>query len=344
MTSSGETKQRFPLLTFPRFSDLAFELRNQIWQHALHSATVNRVIPVEINHHPAVIMHSCLPLLESFCGQHSYCPLYVVNSRQPSSSVVCMFNGYFSLPVNISDIEDAALHSLSLACTESHSVVLSQYPETMTIYRKTWYPDDESHQRRQVRCNPATDTLLITTVPSYSSEQRHPSSSRSDPGDLYHQTLEKWFPQDADIFSNFRSMISTFRHVGFTCVSDLQTPGPLLFSQAFDCTLFQRLLTFFERLEHLYLCSDPEHEAAVREWERVEYIEDPRDDLMDNSELPNFVGVSSSILNRDSGFKDYVRAQMEFSANSGECCWVPIPKGVGGSWLFRSRDVSDRKW
>ncbi|RDL36302.1 Uncharacterized protein BP5553_05654 [Venustampulla echinocandica] len=344
MTSGGENKQLSPLSTFPRFSDLAIELRIQIWQDALHSATTNRAIPVAINHHPAVTMHSCIPLLGSFCGQHSHCPSYNFDSGQPSSSVACMFNGYFSLPANTSDIEDYALHSLSLACTESRSVVLLLYPETMTIYRKMWYPDVESHQRRQVRCNPATDTLLVKAVPSYSSEQRHPSLSLNNPGDLYHQDLEKWFPQNADIFASFRYIISRFRHVVFSFLSDFQTPRPLMFSGAFDCTLFQQFLIFFERLEHLYLCSDPEYLTAVREWERVENIEDPRDGSMDNMDLQNFVGVSSGILNCDYGYNNYVRVHSELSADSGECCWVPMPKGFGGSWLFCSRDVFDKKW
>ena len=130
----------------------------------------------------------------------------------------------------------------------------------------------------------------------------------------------------------------------FSFLSDFQTPRPLLFSGAFDCTLFQQFLIFFERLEHLYLCSDPEYLTAVREWERVEDIEDPHDGSMNNMDLQNFVGVSSGILNCDYGYNDYVRVQSELSADSGECCWVPMPKGFGGSWLFCSRDVFDKKW
>lgn len=343
MASSGENKQLSPLLTFPRFSDLAIELRIQIWQHALDSATINRVIPVAINHHPAVIMHSCLPLLENFCGQHSHCPLYNFDSGQPSSSVVCMFNGYFSLPADTSDIEDYALRNLSLACTESHSLILLRYPETMTIYKQMWYPDVESHLRRRVRCNPATDTLLVKAVPSYSSEQRHPSLSVNNPGDLYHQDIEKWFPQNADIFASFRYIISRFRHVVFSFLNDFQSPRPL-FSGDFDSTQFKQFLIFFEQLEHIYLCSGEEHLKAARKWERVEDIEDRRDCSIDNMDLSNFVGVSSGILNCDYGYNDYVRAQSELSADSGGCCWVPMPKGFGGSWLFCSRDVIEKWW
>jgi len=254
-----------------------------------------------------------------------------------------MFNGYFSLPANTADIEDSALHNLSLVCTESHSVVLLRYPETMTIYRKTWYPDVESHQRRQVRCNPATDTLLVKAVPSYPSEQRHPSLSLNDPGDLYHQDLEKWFPQNADIFASFRYIISRFQHVVFSFLSDVELPGPL-FSGAFDSTLFKQFLIFFECLEHLYLCSGPENLTAVRKWVRVEDIEDLRDGSMDNMDLQNFAGASSGILNCDDGYNKYVQVQSELSADSGECCWVPMPKGFGGSWLFYSRDAFDKKW
>jgi hypothetical protein len=343
MTSGGESKQLSLLSTFPRFSDLAAELRIQIWQYALHSAT-NRVIPVAINHYPALTTHSCLPLLGSFCGQHSHCPLYDSDSGQPSSSVVCMFNGYFSLPPNTSDIEDSVLRSLSLVCTESYRTYLLQYPETIIIYKTTWYPDIESHQRRQVRCNPATDTLLVKAVPSYSSEQRHPSLSLNNPEDLYHQDLEKWFPQNPDTFASFRYIMSKFRRVVFSFLDDFETPRPLLFSGAFDCPQFKQFLIFFEHLEHLYLCYDSEHLIAVREWERVEHVEDCRDGLMDNMDLQNFVGVSSGILNCDYDYNDYVRVQSEISTDSGECCWVPKPKGFEGSWLFCSRNVFDKKW
>jgi hypothetical protein len=328
------------LSTFPRFSDLAIELRIQIWQNAL--AATNRVIPVTINHHPAVTMHSCFPLLGSFCGQHSHCPSYNSDSGQPSSSMVCMFSGYFSLPANTEDIEDSGLRTLSLVCTESHSVVLLRYPETMTIYRKMWYPDAESHQRRQVRCNPATDTLLVKAVPGYPSQQRHPSLSLNDPGDLYHEDLKKWFPQNADIFTSFRYILSSFRHVVFSFLSDFETPGRPLFWGAFDSTLFRQFLAFFECLEHLYLCSDPENLTADKEWERVESIKFHLDGSMDNIEdVQSFVDAANGILNCD---YSYVRVQSNLSADSGECCWVPMPKGFGGSWLFCPRDVFDKKW
>ena len=130
----------------------------------------------------------------------------------------------------------------------------------------------------------------------------------------------------------------------FSFLNDLQTPRPLLFSGVFDSTQFKQFLIFFERLEHIYLCSGPEYLTAVREWERVEDIEDRRDGSMDNMDLPNFVGVSSNILNCDYGYNNYVRIHSEISADSGECCWVPMPKGFEGSWLFCCRDVFDKKW
>lgn len=248
-----------------------------------------------------------------------------------------MFNGYFSLPTNTSDIEDHALHTLSLACTESHGVVVLRYPETMVIYRKMWFPDDESHERRHVRCNPATDTLLVKAAPSYSSEERHPKPSQNDPEYTFHEELAKWFPQNAEIFASFRYIISRFRHVMLSFVSDDQTPSPATFLGVFDVPLFKRFLILFERLEHLYLCADLEHLIPVREWERVVEIEDPRDDSVDDMDFQNFVGVSDDILNWHHGYSDYVRAQGGASADSGECCWVPIPKGFGGSWLFCSQ-------
>ncbi|KFY89951.1 hypothetical protein V500_05384 [Pseudogymnoascus sp. VKM F-4518 (FW-2643)] len=339
MISGAETKPFSPPSTFPRFPDLALELRIQIWQHALHSAS-NRVIPVAINHHPVQTIHSCVPLLKTFCGQHTHCPLHTSNPSQPSSSLVSMFNGYFSLPPNTPDIEDAAVRNLSRVCTESYRAFVWQYPETMTVYRETWYPDAKSHQRRQVRCNPATDTLLVKAVPSYPSGQRHPSPSLDNPEDLYQQDLKKWFPQNPDTFASFRTIISSFRHVVFGFLDDLETPRSLFFSGALDDPQFRQFLIFFEHLEHLSLCSDSEHLTAVREWGRVERVEDRRrEGSMDEMGLQSFVGVSSGILNCDYKYNEYVRGQSELSAESGGCCWVPMPRGFGGSWLFCSRDV-----
>ena len=175
--------------------------------------------------------------------------------------------------------------------------------------------------------------------------QRHPSPSLDNPEDLYQQDLKKWFPQNPDTFASFRTIISSFRHVLFSFLDDLETPrSPLLFSRAFDDPQFKQFLIFFEHLEHLYLCSDSEHSTAVRGWERVEHVEDRRDGSVDNVDLQNFVGVSSGILNCDYNYNEYVRVQSGLSSDSGGCCWVQMPRGFGGSWLFCDRDVSDKKW
>jgi hypothetical protein len=256
-----------------------------------------------------------------------------------------MFNGYFSLPPNTSesDIEDDALCNLSLACTESHSVYLSEFPEKMTIYRGTWHPSIETHQLRQVRCNPATDTLLVKEVPSYYSEQRHPSSSLNNPEDIFHQAIKEWYPQRPDVFASFRYLTSRFRHVEFTFMGDTfaSDGSPLLFSKVFDEIKFRRFLVFFERLEHLYLCSKTKGFTAVREWRRVEDIKDSHDAPTDNTE-GEFVGVSNSVLNCDNSYQEFVQVQSGLSPDSAECCWVPTPKGFGGNWLFCSRGVLEK--
>lgn len=239
----------------------------------------------------------------------------------------------------MSDIEDSVVQNLSLVCTESYHAFLLQYPETITIYKNTWYPDAESHLRRQVRCNPATDTLLVKAVPSYPSGQRHPSLFLDNPEDIYQQDLKKWFPQNTDTFASFRTIISRFRRVVFSFLDDFETSTPLLFSGAFHDPQFKQFLIFFEHLEHLYLRSESEDLTVVREWERVEHIDDRHDGSMVNTDLHNFVGVSSGILNCDYNYKDYVRVQRELSSDTGECCWVPMPRGFKGSWLFCSRDV-----
>lgn len=55
---------------------------------------------------------------------------------------------------------------------------------------------------------------------------------------------------------------------------------------------------------------------------------------MGDVELQNFVGASSGVLNCGHGYNDYLRVQSELSADNGECCWLPMQKGFGGSWFF----------
>ncbi|OBT51704.1 hypothetical protein VE04_05883, partial [Pseudogymnoascus sp. 24MN13] len=204
MTTSagGESKQLPPSSssssTFPRFPDLPLELRIQIWQDALHSAS-NRVIPVFINHHPLLTFHSCVPVHGSFCEQHDHCPLYNPDSaQQPSSSLVSMINGFSWLGDTAPDLADARGKGAQQSV-------------------EMWYPNVESHPRRRVRCNPATDTLLVTAVPNYASGQRHPSSSLDNPEDVYQDDLEKWFPprNTGDAFSGFRRVVEGWRRVVF---------------------------------------------------------------------------------------------------------------------------------
>ncbi|KFY02804.1 hypothetical protein O988_01893 [Pseudogymnoascus sp. VKM F-3808] len=335
MTAGGENNGLAPS-TFPRFSHLAAELRLQIWQHALYSAR-SGLIPVIINHHPVTTTHSCVALLGKFCGQHGHCPSDDPNHIQPSSSLVSMFNGYFSLPSAYSDVNDTAVRRISLACTESYHAFLLQCPETITIYKKTWFPNAESHERRRVRCNPATDTLYVRGAPGYSSEQRHPSPSLDNPEDAFQEELLKWFPQNTDTFANFRTIISTFRSVLCDFVGDPDMRKPLMFSRAFEDAQFKQFLIFFERLERLYLCPDSGRSVGVREWERVGHVDNRRD----NADSQIFIGDSRGILNCDQKYNDYVQAQRELSSDSGECCWVPIPRGFERSWLFRSEGVCE---
>jgi hypothetical protein len=127
----------------------------------------------------------------------------------------------------------------------------------------------------------------------------------------------------------------------FSFVSDFETPGELFWG-AFDSTLFRQFLPFFERLEHLYLCSDPENLTPNKEWERTKDGKDLLDISMDNMEdLQSFVMASNGILNCD---YSYVRVQRNLAPDSGECCWMPMPKGFGGTWLFCPRDVFEKRW
>jgi hypothetical protein len=252
-----------------------------------------------------------------------------------------MFNGYFYIPdppnasfdTQPEEIDNSALLNISLVCTESHRAVLLRYPETITIYRRQLYPGANTPERRQVPCNPALDLLVVDTVPSYSSQQRHPSAAMNNPDDTYHEDLMKWFPQDAAVFANFRFIISRFRHVVFRFMHRPEGSTPLS-SEDFHSTEFKQFIILFERLEHLYIW-DQECLEGSRTIERVDNIED-RGEAAENTDLQSVVNVSGGILNCDSNYKDYVQAQSELSTDGEECCWVPTPKGFNGTWLFSS--------
>lgn len=329
--------------TFPRFSQLPGELRIQIWQEALHAATDNRLIPVAINHHPAKINHSCLSLGESFCGHHDHCPSYIPNSDQPSSNLACMFNGYFSLKSNDSDIkiENEALRSLKLVCTESHAIFLSEFPDTITVFDRMFIPGGPKPRRQQLRCNPARDILQVTEARNYWSKQNHPCSYHEDPLDIYHDAIETWFPQNRLVFANFRYLVSKFRRVRFDFWTGFETPSlgsRLKFSEDQVEDLFLRFSVSFEKLECLYLWYQRETGTAVSEWRRVDSVQDLRGGDLDSMVAQRFSEASDGILNCDHRCMEYLHDQTD---HKGECCWVPTPKVSGWNWDFRCKEISD---
>lgn len=327
--------------TFPRFPELAGELRNQIWREAFQTATANRKIPVVIHHHPVRIHHYCmeddLDNKSEFCGQHAYCSAPNDNAHKAHTILGAMFDGYFCLPSELSKQEfdngNILLQNLSLACRESYNSYLSEFPEKMMIYSERWRPDQapQSRQCRQLRCNTARDTLQVKDVPSYCSHQRHPNSSHSNREDIFHEAIREWFPKRPDSFPELRHLISNFRSVQLDFlvmeINPISSRRP--FPAPDDDNDFQRFLIFFERLEYLtvlYQTKIGSLDSTAVEYKRVENVDDFAIDR--NRDLVNSYG------NCEEAYQDFAEGQL--ATDRVDCCWVPAPKGIRGKWIFKN--------
>ncbi|KAK8049827.1 hypothetical protein PG994_011557 [Apiospora phragmitis] len=212
-----------PAVIFPRFPDLPAELRAEIWRQAMPDT--ERALRLDIHHRRYSTKHCCVTVGGHFCGCHSGCPQY--RERQPNHIGVCMADGFFAVAKDDEDPEDDTvsgsllLRSLGCVCRESREVVTRAYPETLRVCE---YVDPKTAARggwslcrrrsRHVRCNPATDILVITSVPEYSA--LHPADDGPDrrlSTDPHDARIARQFPQDPDAFRHFRRIISSFQHV-----------------------------------------------------------------------------------------------------------------------------------
>ncbi|KAH8657901.1 hypothetical protein BX600DRAFT_468347 [Xylariales sp. PMI_506] len=214
-------------LAFPQFPDLPAELRHQIWLHALDNARVNRTISVAVHPELQTNGHVCTALGEPFCGRHDVCGPMGNGMGMMMRSAFCITNGYFASTRETSDIyegrrqppdpEDpvsrAALAGLRLACREANDIVLTRYPDTMRVYRFHWNPFD-APASRLVRCDPATDELVILSVGEHYYVHRTAVPPVSRPvinGGL----MPGAFPQPARGFDGFKDLISRWKYVSF---------------------------------------------------------------------------------------------------------------------------------
>lgn len=317
---------------FPRFEELPTEIRLQIWLTAVHQATVDRSIHVEMHPFLHVTDHSCIGRNGAFCGQHGSCSTVLNVDNVDHKQSICMVEGYFSSPKMLPSPEDAispaALASLSLACRESRTAVLELYPKVLRILKYRWSEVDPFTESRLVRCRPETDVLVIYPVP----ESLRLSNPGEDGWRDQNEVKMSEFPNNERQFSAFKEIVSSFQHVAICvseefpefngemrqeCISGDFWPQDRIWP---DNDIIARLL-FFKSLRHLYIWVDPVC------W--------PYESWRDGARSNNVEDIESTIqgaemLRRESlGFlKDYndaVKAQNTHSV-ADDKHWVPQPE------------------
>ncbi|KAK8056017.1 hypothetical protein PG993_001244 [Apiospora rasikravindrae] len=335
---------------FPRFSHLPTELRAEIWLQAMPNN--RRILRLAIHHRTYSTMHSCVTVGGHFCGRHSCCPQYT--EGRSSHIGVCMADGFFAVSKDDEDPEDdatvskALLRSLGSVCRESRDAVVRAYPETLRVYAH-WDPRSAAHdgwglcrrRSRLVRCNPATDILVITSVPEYSS--LHPADDgwdqrlRIDPN---YARIARQFPHDPDAFRHFRRIISSFQHVSLDYVGSragvldggnsdwgadetydshgggghYRQPEEEVFSGSETV----HLLFWFESLRQLSLWPNPKWWPEVLFWDRV-WVDDVGKLSSDYEELGDALDLSSD-------YGRYARVQQDHAAADEHGHWVARPK------------------
>ncbi|KAK8138353.1 hypothetical protein PG984_001733 [Apiospora sp. TS-2023a] len=266
-----------------------------------------------------------------------------------------MADGFCAVAEGDEDPEDdivsrSLLRSLGSACRESRDIVTRAYPETLRVWE---YVDPVSAARggwdhcrrrsRQIRCNPATDILVITSMPDYSS--LHPA----DDGPNHGKTrLAKQFPRDPEAFRHFRKIISSFQRVGLDYIGsraddldddndsgdgDYESDGgqrsPEEVIRAPD-TVF--LLFWFESLRQLSLWPNPRWWPEVLDGDRI-WVDDVLLLHLDYVELSDPLMILED-------YRHYARVQHDHAAAGEHLHWVarprPLPKMeyyVPSDWL-----------
>jgi hypothetical protein len=144
---------------------LPLEVKQLIWHHALDNATVGRIIHVSLDFHSITTFHYCLSSRpKKFCGERENCTAKVKRheTKKPSQN---MSDGYFNVTIWFPEPETAhtatAMLNLGLSCQEARQVLIKRYPKALRVYEKEW---SQGVKSRLVRCNPATDMLVITRI------------------------------------------------------------------------------------------------------------------------------------------------------------------------------------
>ncbi|KAK6082649.1 hypothetical protein SCUP515_02404 [Seiridium cupressi] len=236
-----------PLTTTTSFSTLPPELRLQIWQCAVVSATTDRAIRVAVHY----LRYE--PRRHSRKGKHQH---------------VCMADGFFAVteqdPEPEEEVSRSAIYNLRLVCWEAREVILAAFPQNIKVYQhigEDWRRSSQTRKFRMVRCNPTTDVLVITAIRD---------AMFPDPQEVTPDEAEvRSFPRHAVLFRHFREIVSSFWHVGYDYVglTGLEQEHEFRFfriQESFGFSRLKRLLDWFESLKHFYVWPNPKNWPEIR--------------------------------------------------------------------------------
>ncbi|KAH7131019.1 hypothetical protein EDB81DRAFT_905831 [Dactylonectria macrodidyma] len=302
----------------PQFKNLPTELRLRIWQCALANETAGRTIHVAALPRFVKTWHSCVSNGDGFCGQQDQCPKYRSSNQTSAKLCVSMRDGYFITSLGTEHPEEPAasarFQAISLVCREAREVVLARYPKFLRVNRRHWVHDQDDYCL--VRCNPALDILLISDIgdPIQRQGGRNPDPRQAQL--QYFPSGDRYFPNDAARFAEFREMVSEFRHVAFSYTGKKapshkeQRPGSGSTRFYMDMSDFSivslwsmtpvhrnedlcSLLMFFTSLKHIYAWPDPN---CFPEAQKNPVIANSVEDL---KTMPAGLDVGSVVNSRD---------------------------------------------
>lgn len=102
---------------------------------------------------------------------------------------------------------------LSLCCRQARQVLVKRYPQTMRVYEKAW---KQGVRSRLVRCNPATDMLVITNI----THEHLIFPYETMPGSDFFYKIglkmqKEGYPNDAKLFAKFRDLVSSWENLAY---------------------------------------------------------------------------------------------------------------------------------
>ncbi|KAK8027433.1 hypothetical protein PG991_004489 [Apiospora marii] len=239
----------------------------------------------------------------------------------------------------VSGISGLLLRSLGSACRESRDIVTRAYPESLRVWEyggPRFIARRSPRRSRQVRCNPATDILVIASMPDYSS--LHPTEDGPDQrlGTNFRDArIARQFLRRPEEFRHFRKVISSFQRVALDYVGiraddldfdsdgendyrDIQTD----LEEVIRTPDTAMLLFWFESLRQLSLWPNP------RWWPEVSgdriWVDDVRMLSMDYESL----GDDIDLLN---DYRRYARIQHHHAAADEGLHWIARPKPLPSS-------------